>query len=182
MNEIESLLERVSIARSNFIRATNELTNEQAAFKSSTDAWSITDITEHMYWAEFGGINSMYKAVDGIKNNKPVFTGEKVHKGLHIEAIIEKTWREKEDVPETAKPRWGGILSFWVEALKSCQPQLELLCKSFEGLDPEEIIYPHIISGPLNVIQRLEFLRFHLQRHQQQVENIKKDPAFPSLK
>ena len=179
MADIENLLQQVAIARKNFITSTKGLTNEQAAFKSSPEVWSVTDNVEHMFWAEFGGINSVYKAVEGIKNNKPVFAGEKVHHGLHIETIIEKTWREKEEVPETAKPRWGGTLSFWIEALSSLQPQLELLCKTFSGLDPEEIIYPHIISGPLNVIQRLEFLRFHLQRHQQQIEDIKNHAAFP---
>jgi hypothetical protein len=43
-----------------------------------------------------------------------------------------------------------------------------------EGLDPEAIIYPHPISGPLNVKQRMEFLRFHMERHIHQIERIKK--------
>ncbi len=46
-------------------------------------------------------------------------------------------------------------------------------------MKPEQIIYPHIISGPLNVYQRMEFLRFHLERHQRQIENIKGHAGFP---
>ena len=82
-------------------------------------------------------------------------------------------------MPEIAKPRWGGPVEYWILALKNCQPLLEELCHAMEEYDPEKIIYPHIISGPLNVIQRLEFLRFHLNRHQLQIENIKLHPSFP---
>ncbi|MFM7671814.1 MAG: hypothetical protein ACKO6Q_04400 [Bacteroidota bacterium] len=37
------------------------------------------------------------------------------------------------------------------------------------------IIYPHPLSGPLNVYQRLEFLRYHMERHQRQIEGIRLD-------
>jgi hypothetical protein len=48
-----------------------------------------------------------------------------------------------------------------------------------QGLDPEKVIYPHPISGPLNVLQRMQFLRFHMERHQKQVEQLKYHPQFP---
>jgi hypothetical protein len=32
----------------------------------------------------------------------------------------------------------------------------------------------------LNVVQRMQFLRFHMERHQRQVEDIKLNPDFPS--
>ncbi len=121
----------------------------------------------------------MWKAIQGIKTGKPVFTGEDVHRGLSTEKIIEKTWQPKEQVPEIAKPRWGGPVQFWISALDACQLMLEALTKEMEGVDPEKIIHPHVLSGPLNALQRLEFLRFHLQRHQRQIENIRMDSNFP---
>ncbi|MEJ7681700.1 MAG: hypothetical protein WKG06_28410 [Segetibacter sp.] len=62
----------------------------------------------------------MWKAIQGIKTGKPVFTGEDVHRGLSIEEIIEKTWQPKEQVPESAKPRWGGPIQYWINALQAC--------------------------------------------------------------
>lgn len=179
MHTLETLLKSVALARQQFIEVASGLTFEQAQFKSSGEEWSIADIAEHMVWAEMGGINGVWKTLDGIKNNKPIWKGEAVHHGLAIEEIIAKTWKEKEQVPESAKPRWAGPVEYWIVALDNCQKLLESLCRKLEGYDLEQIIYPHIISGPLNVIQRMEFLRFHLNRHQKQIENIKTHPDFP---
>ena len=179
MNILDARLKSVAAAREQFVLSVSGLTFEQTQFRSSPDVWSVVDNVEHMVWAEMGGINGMWKTLEGIKQNAPIWHGEAVHHGLPIETIIEKTWREKEQVPEIAKPRWGGPIEYWIMALKNCQSILEELCNAMDGYDPEKIIYPHIISGPLNVIQRLEFLRFHLNRHQNQVENIKLHPSFP---
>ncbi len=177
--DLEKLILRVNEAGKQFIESTSGLNAEQALFKPSTDAWNIIEITEHMVWAETGGINGMWKAMEGIRNNKPIWSGDAIHQGLSIEQIIEKTWQPKEKVPEVAKPRWGGPLDFWILALRNCQLLLEALNNSINGLNPEQIIYPHIMSGPLNVVQRFEFLRFHLERHQKQIESVKSHPDFP---
>jgi hypothetical protein len=58
---------------------------------------------------------------------------------------------------------------------------LEALAEAMQPMDPEQIIHPHPISGPLNIYQRMEFLRFHLDRHQQQVANLKMHPDFPPV-
>ena len=176
---MEELINRVEHARQNFILACSDLTYEQACFKPSPESWSITEIVEHMVWAEQGGINGIWKTIEGIKNDKPVWAGVALHHGLSIEQIIERTWKPKENVPESAKPRWGGPIGYWICSLKSCQNLLQALHSALKGLDPEQVIYPHIISGPLNVIQRMEFLRFHLERHQSQIESIKAHPDFP---
>jgi hypothetical protein len=179
MSTLDPLLRAVAVARQQFIHVASDLTIEQAQFKSSPDIWSVVDNVEHMVWAEMGAINGMWKTFDAMKQNKPMWQGEAIHHGLPIERIIELTWKEKEQVPEIAKPKWGGPVEYWIIALNNCQPLLEELCHTMRGYDPEKIIYPHVISGPLNVVQRLEFLRFHLNRHQLQIENIKLHPNFP---
>lgn len=182
MTKLKPLLNSVAVARQQFIQAASGLTYEQSQFKPSAEVWSVVDNVEHLFWAEMGGINGIWKTLEGIRNKKPIWTGEAIHHGLPIEKIIERTWKEKEQVPEIAKPRWGGPVEYWIAALNGCQALLELLCRELEGHDPEHVIYPHIISGPLNVVQRLEFLRFHLNRHQLQIENIRLHREFPILK
>lgn len=179
MSQLDILIEEVAIARNNFITAVSGLSYEQAGFRPDTETWSVIDNVEHLFWAEFGGINGMGKAIDGIKTNKPLFTGEPIHQGLAIETIIEKTWRERETVPEIAKPRMGGSLSFWVASLQNCQGLLLNLKSALGDIDPEQVVHPQPISGPLNILQRMQFLRFHLQRHQHQVERIITHPGFP---
>ncbi|MGE0590559.1 MAG: DinB family protein, partial [Cyclobacteriaceae bacterium] len=99
---------------------------------------------------------------------------------LPIEEIVSKTWQSKEIAQEIARPKWGGALSFWIISLNNCQTLLEELEVVFDEIDPESIIHPHPISGPLDVLQRMEFLRFHLDRHHGQIENIKRHPNFPN--
>lgn len=175
------LLQQVSTARTQFISSATGLSPAQATFKPTPESWCVTENVEHMFWAEHGAINGMWKTLEAFKNNKPVFTGEAIHHGLPIEQIIEKTWKEKELVPEVAKPRLGGPLMFWIISLQNLQETLAGLAAALEGYDLEKIIHPHPISGPLNVIQRFEFLRFHLNRHQKQIENIKAHPDFPKV-
>lgn len=179
MANLQDLLLQVSSARNEFISAASGLSEHQAAFKPTEESWCITENVEHLFWAEHGGINGMWKTLEAYKNNKPIFTGERIHQGLSIEKIIEKTWKEKELVPEVAKPRLDGPVEFWNISLLNLQKVLEGLAHALQGFDLEKIIHPHPISGPLNVIQRFEFLRFHLNRHQKQIENIKAHPQFP---
>jgi hypothetical protein len=179
MKSLQSLLHDVADARSNFIKTSSGLSAVQASFKPSPDAWCITENVEHMFWAEHGAINGMWKTYEAFKSGKPLYTGALTHHGLSVEEIVSRTWKEKEIVPEVAKPRLGGPIEFWNVSLQNLQLALTAFAKAVEGSDLEKIIHPHPISGPLNIIQRFEFLRFHLDRHRKQIENIKADKNYP---
>jgi hypothetical protein len=179
MKTLTTLLEEVAEARKQFLKSSSGLTSEQASFKPPADAWCITENVEHLFWAEHGGINGMWKTFEACKIGKPAYTGPLVHHGLHVEEIVARTWKEKEIVPEVAKPRLGGPIEFWNLSLQNLQLVLAIFAKAVDGADLENIIHPHPISGPLNIIQRFEFLRFHLHRHRKQIEGIKSSPGFP---
>jgi len=170
--DISDYIHDVSIARQDFIDAISGITREQSLFKPSENEWSVVDNIEHLVWAEMGGINGMWRALEGMKNQTPIWIGVPIHEGKSIEQIVAETWEEKEQVPETAKPRWGGPVTFWIHALLNNQTLLEALGMALEGQDLTKIIHPHPISGPMNCIQRFEFLRFHIERHQKQVEKL----------
>ena len=179
MNQIHSLLQSVEQARAAFLAETANLSLQQAQFKPSPEFWSITDITEHIVRAEQIGLAGMWKAILGKKNAQPIWEGDNPNLGLSIEEVVKQTWQEKEQVPEVARPVWGGALGFWRASLESCSLVLQQLMEELGEMSPEEIVYPHPISGPLNVIQRLEFLRFHLERHQAQIQRVKAHPDYP---
>ena len=178
MSNLQSYIQQVAAARQQFLQEVADLSLAQAQFKPSPEAWSITEITEHIVLAERIGVNRMWQAVQGFKNNQPVWEGEPIHEGSSIEVVIDQTWQTKEKVPDVAKPRWGGPIAFWEASLEACQPVLEKLGKELEGLNLKQIIYPHPISGPLNIYQRLDFLRFHLERHREQIQRVKSTPGY----
>lgn len=180
MSELLNLKQQVAEARKRYLNCVKNLTAEQGTFKPEENVWSAAEITEHLYIAELGGIVGMWKALEGDKIGDPPWKDEHFNRGLTIEQVIEKTWQSKENVPDGAGPRMLGPLKIWMCALESCESLLNVLAENLEGKELENIIYPHPISGPLDVRQRFEFLRFHMDRHRAQVERLKQDPAFPN--
>jgi hypothetical protein len=178
MSELSRLIQEVEDARRRFVEVVVALRPEQAHFKPAPEVWSAVENTEHIVRAENGGINGMWKAVEGAETGNPVWEGDTPHRGKSIEQIIAETWKEKEQVPPVAAPTWGGPLEFWITALQANESLLRALGRALEGHDLGAIHYRHPISGPLDMRQRLEFLRFHLDRHRKQVEALRSHPDF----
>lgn len=176
MYPLEQWKADVERARRDYLAVVAEASPEQGEHKPSPNEWSLAEITEHLVHAEQGGINGMWSAAEAIARRQPHWTGEHVNRGLDIEQIVARTWQEKEIVPKGAGPDWGGPLEFWVIALRANQHLLAAFTTRFAqlGLDPEQVVHPHPISGPLDVRQRFQFLRFHLDRHRAQAERARK--------
>lgn len=173
--KILDLLSEIKASRLRLIESVSPLTNEQGAWKPSPDAWSIQEITEHLVYAEQGGFNLIYTAAERYRQGNPVFSGTSENDGLSIEEIIDRTWRSKETAPPSATPRGQWDLAIWCAHLDSCDHLLSYLRPVLDGLPLDKIIYPHFLCGPLNVYQRLEFIRFHSDRHHEQVKRTKKE-------
>ena len=169
MSTVKKLIREVSTARQVFLNEISNVTEVQAHWKPSPEVWSIAEITEHLFWAEHGGIAGMWKTIHAIRDGKTERTYDFIHKDLAIEEIIALTWREKEIVPAMAAPRLGGPLSFWRASFDSLQPVLEAFGSDLQEFELRLQAHPHPISGPMDFHQRLEFLRFHINRHRNQV-------------
>jgi len=179
VTDIEKLVADVERARGKYLRTVRGLSPEQAEFKPSPDVWSIRDITEHLVHAEQGGVALIWAAADGIRRGQPVWEGDPPHRGRAFEEIVERTWRVKEEAPESARPVRGGPLAYWAEGLRVSKAMLKALARELDGLDLSRVIYPHFLSGPLDARQRLQFLRFHIDRHRAQVESLLARSDFP---
>ena len=168
MNTVEELLLDVSIARNQYIDQIKHFTPELAQWKPASEEWNLVEMTEHLFWAEQGGILGMWKTINAIREGKMERKYESIHQGMPIEQIIELTWQAKEKVPAVAAPRLGGPLSFWCASLNSLQEVLESFGHFLKNDELRLQAHPHPISGPMDFQQRFEFLRFHLNRHRAQ--------------
>ncbi len=173
MNTIQKLIDEVSTARKLFLDEISSVTEKMAQWKPGPENWNVIEITEHLFWAEQGAISGMWKTILAIREGKMARTYDSVHKNMPIEQIIDMTWQPKEKVPPVAAPRMGGSLSFWKASLSS----LEIVLGEFGKVLHEDELrlqaHPHPISGPLDFQQRIEFLRFHINRHKDQVSQLK---------
>ncbi len=177
---VPQLIADVAAARRRVLAAVASLTADQEAFHPAPGEWSVPQVVEHLVLAEQAGIQRVWQAAEGIRRGRPVWTGEPVHRGLPIVEVIAHTWRTKEQAPPNASPQTDGPLAYWATCLETCQPVLERLGAALDGLDLSEVIFPHFLSGPLDAHQRLEFLRWHLDHHRRQIEEIKAASGVPS--
>ncbi len=176
--ETQRLVEAIERARGILFSSVMDLSDAQATLKPSQSEWAIVEILEHLYLAEFGGITKMWAALTEFRAGKH-WSMALPHRGKPIEDVIATTWQSREQAPETAIPRFGGPLAAWVAALRRLALLLADLARELEGHNLETIVFPHVISGPLDARQRLEFIRFHIERHTAQIQRIRSQNGFP---
>jgi hypothetical protein len=177
VTEVEALVILVEEARDALLRVLSELTETQAAFKPAPDQWSIVEVVEHLYLAELSGVSKIWAACEALRQGA-AWRNARPNAGQHIETIIAQTWKPKETAPPIATPHIGGPLSYWIECTRSLTPILAALGAQLEDVPLDEIVFPHFLSGPLDGRQRLEFLRYHIERHLGQIAAVRAAPGF----
>ena len=170
---VQRLIAEAQAARDRVLSLAGGLRPSQAAFKSAPDRWSIQEVVEHLVLAEEYGVSAVWRAAEGMRAGQPIWTGEHTNRGLAIEEIVARTWRPREVAPDWVIPRSAGPIGYWLARYRACGQVLVGLGPVLEGLDLEAVIFPHPLSGPLDASQRLAFLRFHADRHLQQIAAIK---------
>lgn len=174
MKTVQKLIQDVSIARTLFLDNITNVSEVKARFKPDPEVWNIIEITEHLFWAEQGGIVGMWKTLHALREGNIERNYESVHKNMPIEQVIDMTWQPKEKVPSVAAPRLGGPLSFWKVSLHSLQEVLNTFGQDLKEDELRLQAHPHPISGALDFQQRIEFLQFHINRHNDQVSQLLK--------
>jgi hypothetical protein len=182
-DEVLALIAQVRAARSRMLATVTTLNVQQERFKPGADEWSIANVVEHLVLAEQAGIHRIWQAAADLRRGQEGWSGAVPHRGLSIEEVVERTWkvtstgpisiRTAEQAPPVAAPRSDGPLAYWAACLEACQPVLEHLGGMLSGLELAQVIVLHVTSGPLDARQRLQFLRWHLDHHRQQIEDIK---------
>lgn len=178
MNDTATLIASVGETRTALLKSLADLSEAQAAFKPGEGQWSITEVVEHLYLAELSGVTKIWAALDALKAGRG-WSDALPNQGRSIDAVVASTWKPAEIAPPIATPHIGGPLSFWISATRSLQAILEDLGARLEGVTLEDVVFPHYLSGPLDGRQRLDFLRFHIERHMGQIARIRADASFP---
>ncbi|MDO8679809.1 MAG: DinB family protein [Acidobacteriota bacterium] len=175
---VHELVGSVERARTAVIDAVRNLRTDQGSFKPTPVEWSIAENVEHLYLAEISGLTKIWAAARQVRDGI-AWEGDRPNHGKSIESVVATTWKPKEMAPGIATPHMGGPLEVWISSLRSLRSVLADLAKELGGLDLEAIVFPHFLSGPLDGRQRLEFLRFHMERHLEQIRRVQSHPAFP---
>ncbi len=179
MTDVDTLLESVERSRAALLNSTADISDDQAAFRPGEGRWSIVECLEHLYLAEVSGVSKIWAAVTALRAGR-AWIEDRPNRGRTIEDVVATTWKPKEIAPPIATPHIGGPITFWISATQSLQPVLVALGSQLHDANLEDVVFPHYLSGPLDARQRLEFLRFHIERHANQIARIRATPGFPS--
>jgi hypothetical protein len=170
--QLRQLVDSVERARDSVLECVASVSESDASRKPADGGWSITENVEHLFLAEMSGVTKIWSGIASVRAGAR-WTEPRPNHGKSIEEVIAVTWKPKETAPPIATPHIGGPLAAWVSSLRALRFILADLEKELSGLNLEDIVFPHFLSGSLDGRQRLEFLRFHLQRHQAQIERLK---------
>lgn len=171
--EVQAKLQEIAETRSEVLGELEGLSTDQGAWREHDGAWSLQEVIEHLVLAERMGFDLIWLAAEAFRAGRPVWTGESENAGLSIEDIIGRTWKPKETAPPGATPEGKWSVHSWAVHLESCDLLLRRLAGHLDGLPLDQVIYPHFLSGPLDALQRLDFIRFHMQHHLPQIRRIK---------
>jgi hypothetical protein len=172
MTKVRGLVADIVVARERVLATVRDVTSEKATVRPAPSEWSVAEVLELLVHAERSGIGLIWRAAEGVRRRQPTWEGEHVNRGLSIEEVVERTWGPNTQAPDVARPRWNGPLEYWKAFFAALQPMVDQLVPVLDGLDLEVVVAPHPISGPLDARQRLEFLRFHMDLHRRQIEDI----------
>lgn len=164
---VYDLIAEVRQARERLLAVVCDLSDSDGRWKPTSLEWSAAEVVEHLVLAEMAGVERIWCAAN---SGEPPSVSP--NEGLSIEEIVARTWRAREKAPPNATPRGEGPLAFWVASLRSLQPVLNALADRLADMDLERVVFPHFLCGPLDARQRLEFLRFHLDRHRDQLSRL----------
>jgi hypothetical protein len=178
MSEVGTLVEAVETARGTLLGRVAGLTDAQAVLRPAEGQWSVLEVVEHLYLAELSGMGKIWAALEAVRSGR-AWTQARPNAGRPIEAVVAATWEPKEAAPPIATPHIGGPLAFWVAATRSLTPILARLGSALESVPLEAVVFPHYLSGPLDGRQRLEFLRYHIERHLGQIDSILAGSSYP---
>ena len=164
---VHDLIAEVRRSRELVLAVVHDLSDSDGRWKPASLEWSASEIIEHLVLAEIAGVERIWSAA--TSDQQPSVSP---NEGLSIEQIVARTWRAQEKAPPNATPRGEGPLAFWAASLHSLQPVLNALAVRLAGMDLERVVFPHFLCGPLGARQRLEFLRFHMDRHRDQLSRL----------
>jgi hypothetical protein len=164
---------KLETTRDAFERCVAGLSDAQARFKPSPDRWSVAEIVEHVAVAEHG----MYRFITELHEVSEDPREQESAASLH--RTSDRKMRPL-SAPERAHPkgRFGGFSDALRQFLENRGRTIEFVRNCQDDLRLRLIQHP---AGLLNGRDCLSILTNHPDRHVEQINEIKADPAFPQF-
>ena len=171
LEEKNELLQRLDNAREGLIAAVSGLSESQANFKPSPEAWSVANIVEHLATVEDFVVMRIEKMVsepdDGNFKDSDIILFDKV-----------ADRSSKFQAPDRVQPS-GKTVASSLERLTATRAKIVDLIRSAPDGHFRKHSMPHPVFGPLDGHQWIVAAAGHCTRHTRQILETKGARNFP---
>jgi hypothetical protein len=163
--------ERLQHLLEEYEKTLSGLPTDQLNKKPATGGWTINQIVHHIAGAEAGIIQAIKKKLIDPGESKPAGIRSFYRATLLRYALRSK---RKFKAPKVLAEPTGSyekneLLADWRKTRK----ELEELCNSIERPYINHQLFRHPVVGKINLKQTLGFMGDHMQRHLEQIQQIK---------
>ncbi len=172
-SEREAALAELEASRRAYVEALAALGEARWRFRPAPDRWSIADCAEHLVAAEV----SLPKLLAGARRGSAAADDASERDAFVRFVIRDRSHRVQ--APERIRPT--GRFATRDETLAAFE-QRRAANIAFVGSTREalrELFFPHPFAGDIDGYQWILFLPAHVERHLEQIAEIRLDPGFP---
>ncbi len=164
--------EQLSAGREAMLAAVEGLSDAQAVFKPSPEAWSILECLEHVAVAERQMLRMIEGAGEGGRPSAP-------NKDLAFAASARDRSR-KFVAPDPAKPRlrYGTLEEARRKFIENRERTVAFVERCSENLRTRSVLHP--IAGQIDAYRCLLLIAAHPSRHAAQILEVRAHAAFPN--
>jgi uncharacterized damage-inducible protein DinB len=170
---VAQIIEEIDKTRERLYRHVEGLTDEQAMKRPGLNAWTATEIVEHLSLIEHRLLRMMTmmltkaESVGARGTDAPPVE----FKPFTLDEFIERARDEKYTAPEAVSPGGQASLTDSLAKLRHSREELHALRPRIEAIDLSNVTYPHPAFGPLNFYQWMAFIGIHEERHLRQAKS-----------
>jgi uncharacterized damage-inducible protein DinB len=170
---VNEIYEHIDRARARLVAAVEGLTDEQQAFTTAPERWSVAQVCEHLAMVE-GNVVALLDKLLG----KAEAPGDSAGAGgtfepVSIEEFVERSRAVKFEAPERIRPSGALPVADSLARLRDTRAALHALRPRVERADGRALSFPHPAWGALDLYQWLLFVAAHEDRHLAQIEALK---------
>ena len=173
--ERQTVLDQFAAGESRLLALAEGLTQEQWNFRQNPERWSIAEIFEHVILVERRVMGGMQKR---LASGAPAT--ESPGNAARDSELASKvrTRTQKIQAPEPVRPSGQWSASDLSAGFRKTRANSISFASATTG-NLRGYFMNHIAFGDIDCYQWLIVLAGHTERHAQQIEEIKSDPAFP---
>jgi hypothetical protein len=178
MQERTFLITQLESSIGNFKNTVANLTNNQFSFRPAADKWTIAECIEHIALAELE-FPKILARENWQPPNKEYRSKIKIADNEIQPKMTSRKWKAKS--PEVFKP--SNKFSSVAEAITAFQTQRKTTIAYVETTEDDlrNHYWKHPLTGTIDLYQTLILMSAHVERHTEQIEQIKSNKKFPKI-